>query len=50
MIDFYGPGDGDCSGNFTVAGHCIDYIYDLPLSQPERGRSRFLCDLCILCD
>lgn len=35
MMTFYGPGDGDCSGNFNVAGSCADYIYDLPISFPS---------------
>jgi len=35
MITFYGPGDGDCSGNFNKIGVCIDYMYDLPLSFPS---------------
>jgi prepilin-type N-terminal cleavage/methylation domain-containing protein len=36
MIDFYAPGD-NCSGTFSAASFCIDYIYDLPLSDPTNA-------------
>jgi prepilin-type N-terminal cleavage/methylation domain-containing protein/prepilin-type processing-associated H-X9-DG protein len=29
MFDFYAPGDGDCSGNFTAGSMCGDYFYNL---------------------